>query len=479
MPFNTLLGLPPDPMRWPIAGTALAMFALGLWNDFQARSVKLKLAGQVGIASAAYLLGLGIHHFKIPLADRIIDLGGGSWPVTVLWLVALTNLINFLDQADGLAGGVVLMLMLLLSVVGAGTEIVAVTAAGLAGALLAFLRFNFPPAKIHLGSGGTYFLGFLIGALTIDNSHKGSVVAALVAPLFVLALPILDTALAMLRRGLHGLPLFRPDGRCLPHRLRQSGWSRRGLTLGAYVFTAFFSGLGLAAYWWRGQYLAVVLGGAAVSLLLIASQFGFSREWFKVGTILEKSLNSREDVQYALDQSRWLAMEGARGRSLQGICDDAAVVARKLGFARMRIQLEDGEQVWAMTQCDGAECSSQANGNGRWRLSSSGACRCHVFRHPLPGYSSCYVELQTPDLNPSATRNGAPVVPANSPDSSFVKFEIVGEVLAEGWAKSVADWRKQNKLPIRFNPLATLQPAVADRFSRRPKLAADAPQRHA
>jgi hypothetical protein len=274
------------------------------------------------------------------------------------------------------------------------------------------------------------------------------------------------------------MPLFRPDGRCLHRRLLQSGLSRRGLTLGAYVFTAFFSGLGLAAYWWRGQYLAVVLGGAAVSLLLIASQFGFSREWFKVGTILEKSLNSREEVQYALDQSRWLAMEGARGRSLQSICDDAAVVARKLGFARMRIQLEDGAQVWTMTNCDsGEKCSSQADGNGWRRVSGSGACQCHVFRHPLPGCLSCYVELQTPDLNPPATCDGLPVAPAQPPGGAFSRFELVGEVLAEGWAKSVTDWRKQNKLPIRFSQSATSKPVAAELIPCLPKLAADASQK--
>src|ERR1017187_6695703 len=231
LPLNFLFGFQTDSLRWVIASMALAMFGLGLWDDLRALGAKRKLAGQLVIASAAYFLGLGIHQFKIPLADRIIDLGFYAWPVTVFWLVAMTNLIKLIDGVDGLAGGIALMLMILLSAIGSGMEIVSLIAAGMAGALLAFLRFNFPPARIYLGDGGAYFLGFLIGGLTIYNSQKGTVVAALIAPLFVLALPILDTSLAILRRGMRGLPLFRPDRKHIHHRLLSLGYSRRTVVL--------------------------------------------------------------------------------------------------------------------------------------------------------------------------------------------------------------------------------------------------------
>src|ERR1044071_1456388 len=115
--------------------------------------------------------------------------------VTVLWLVGMTNLINLIDGVDGLAGGICLMLMTLLAFVGHQTGNLALVSAGMAGALLGFLWFNFPPARIYMGDGGAYLLGFQIGLFTIVGSQKGTILPALVAPLFVLALPIVDTSL--------------------------------------------------------------------------------------------------------------------------------------------------------------------------------------------------------------------------------------------------------------------------------------------
>ena len=339
-------------------------------------------------------------------------------------------------------------------------EIVSLVAAGMAGALLAFLRFNFPPARIYLGDGGAYFLGFLIGALAIFNSHKGTVAAALIAPLFVLVLPIMDTSLAILRRGLQGLPLFRPDQRHLHHRLLRSGVSRRNLTLGAYVFTAYFLGLGLVAFWWRGQYLALLLGGGTLAILLAASRFGFSREWFNVGKVLGRSIQTRSEVRYALAHSRWLALEGERGRNVQGICEDTALIARRLGFTSLRIQLQDGEQVWKFSQCeDGVGHGKQLKGNDddSWTFAGSDGCRCHVFRHRLPGHPSCLIELQTPTLD-EPTGQPQPALSSGLRNGCSHLFQIMGEVLAEGWAKSLAEWQKQNKLPVCFKPMAGHMP---------------------
>jgi UDP-GlcNAc:undecaprenyl-phosphate GlcNAc-1-phosphate transferase len=450
---NSLLGFSPDPLRWVIAGMSLAMFGLGLWDDLRPLGAKRKLAGQLIIATAAYCLGLGIHHLKIPLTDQIIDLGFYSWPATVFWLVAMTNLINLIDGVDGLAGGIALMLMVLLAMVGGNTDFVTLIAIGMGGALLAFLCFNSPPARIYLGDGGAYFLGFLIGSLTIYNSHKGTVVAALIAPLFVLALPILDTSLAVLRRGLMGLPLFRPDRRHLHHRLLQSGVSRENLALGAYGFTGFFLLLGLLAFFWRGDGFGVLLGGGTLMVLLLASQFGFSQGWLNVGATLRRMLKSRADIKYALAQSHWLAMEGERGQSLESICEDTALIARRLGFARLRIQLGDGEKVWQMADCHDAEaCARQPDeqDDGSWTMVGPDGCRCLGFRHVLPGHPSCSVELQTPNEREVARDELATATAAKLSNAGLDRFQVLGEVLAEGWAKSLADWHKQSQLPIRF-----------------------------
>jgi UDP-GlcNAc:undecaprenyl-phosphate GlcNAc-1-phosphate transferase len=428
-----------------------------LWDDLFVLGARRKLIGQLAIASAAYWAGIEINKFQIPFTGHVIDLGFWSWLVTVFWLVALTNLINLIDGVDGLAGGICLMLMILLVYVGGGAGDLSFIAAGMAGALMGFLWFNFPPARIYMGDGGAYFLGFLIGCKTIASSQKGTVFAALIAPLFVLALPILDTALAILRRGLRGLPLFRADRSHIHHHLLDSGLSRRNVVLATYAFTAIFLGLGFVAFWWHGEHLAILLGLGILVTLLAAGQMNFSREWFAVGRILGNSLNMRSEIQYALAQTRWLVMEGARCQSVSALCDDTVFIARKLGFVTVRIRLEDDERMWQITPA------------------SEDSCR--LFKHQLPGHRHCFIELGVvrPEAGGGTTNgdtakngqaktwaksrstrpaNGNGTPPASGADVPR-EFSILSELLAEAWAKAIRAWEKQNQLPLRFDGLGT------------------------
>ena len=196
-------------MRAVVIGS-LAMFGLGFWDDLKPLGARRKLLGQVLIATATCLLGVRIEVVSNPLSDGAVQLGMWNVVVTILWLVAFTNLINLIDGLDGLAGGLSLMLIGLLAFVQIESGVTPYYCGALIGALLVFLRYNFPPARIFLGDGGAYFLGFLIAGITIVSSQKGTVAAALIAPLFVLTLPMLDVLLAILRRGLKGLPVFGP-----------------------------------------------------------------------------------------------------------------------------------------------------------------------------------------------------------------------------------------------------------------------------
>jgi UDP-GlcNAc:undecaprenyl-phosphate GlcNAc-1-phosphate transferase len=411
--------------RWLVIPSSLAMFGLGLWDDFRALGAKRKLFGQLLIASATYFCGIGIYHFRIPFMDQVIDLGLWSWPVTVLWLVAMTNLINLIDGVDGLAGGICLMLMVLMMYVSTQAGLMPIITAGMIGALLGFLRFNFPPARIYMGDGGAYFLGFFIGCTTIVTSQKGTIFAALVAPLFVLALPIIDTTLAILRRGIRGLPLFRPDRKHIHHRLLASGHSRRNVVLGLYGFTAFFLLLGFAAFSKHGQYLPLMLGVGALTVLLAAGKFDFSREWFSIGRVLGNSLETRAVIQYAMSLSRWLALEGTRAQTLENIADDVVFIARKLGFSSVRIRLEDEEKHWKLTAIN----SDQAKN----------------FRHELPGHKYCFLEL-------GAACPGCKKTPATEVCKKCeATFQILADLLAEGWIKAVADWKRTHQLPVRFD----------------------------
>lgn len=260
--------------------SALTMFLLGFWDDIRPLGAKKKLFGQIIISLFAWCGGLQIEILKNPFSGHIYELGGYGCVLTVLWLIALPNLINLIDGTDGLAGGISLMLMALLTYVGISSASFypSLCAAGMMGAVLGFLRYNFPPAKIYMGDGGAYFLGFLVAELAIVNSHKGTIVAALLAPLFVLALPILDVALAITRRGLRGLPIFRPDRRHLHHHLLEIGYSPRKTVLAFYFATLVFLSFGVAVFWSRGRWAPVLFSLVCLGCIISARSFSFSRE---------------------------------------------------------------------------------------------------------------------------------------------------------------------------------------------------------
>ncbi|HVV73082.1 MAG TPA: MraY family glycosyltransferase, partial [Verrucomicrobiae bacterium] len=240
---------------------SLLIFGLGFLDDLKPLGPKRKLAGQVLVSAALCYSGIGIESLKLPFSGCVVELGSGwGMSLTVLWLVAMTNLINFMDGMDGLAAGVCCMLMGPLCYVGHQSGSLELEAASLAGALLGFLYYNLPPARIYLGDGGAYFLGFQIGLFALLNSHKGEVCAALAAPLFVLAVPILDTTLAIVRRSLRGLPISRADRAHLHHWLLRNGLSRGKALVVFYSLTLIFLVLAIEIYRAQDKWSPALLG---------------------------------------------------------------------------------------------------------------------------------------------------------------------------------------------------------------------------
>ncbi len=418
--------------RLAVLGSSLAMFGLGFWDDLKPLGAKRKLSGQIIIASAVCALGIGIQQFKIPFTETIIELGGWGFLLTVFWLVGMTNLINLIDGVDGLAVGICFMLMVLLAYVGHQSGSFVLLTAGMAGALLAFLGFNFPPARIYLGDGGAYFLGFQIGLFAILSSHKGTIFAALAAPLFVLALPIVDAALAILRRGLRGLPIFRPDRRHLHHHLLEMGLSRRKVVLYFYGLTLVFLIMGFAAFWSRGHLSPVLLGTATLILLLCAGKLQFSRHWFAVGRVVGGSLEIREEIHYALVLARWLGLEGRRRDSVEDLWSDLVFAVERLGYSSARMTLADGQR--------------------HWQQPGGGVSPRSVVQVLQGG------RLGTLELKAPACGNGGGSPQAAACKNSFCPcvsddrvFEIVSELLAEGWIKGVSAVKNSDNAPLRFD----------------------------
>ena len=431
----------------PLSG--LAMFGLGFWDDLKPLGARKKLIVQILIALLVGVGGAGIQIFRVPFTGQIISLGSWGYVATVLWLVSFTNLINLIDGMDGLAAGISLMLMVLLGYVGAETAGTQMVIAGMGGALLGFLRYNFPPARIYLGDGGAYFLGYQIGLFALISSHKGEVMAALIAPLFVLALPILDTGLAILRRGLRGLPLFRPDRRHLHHHLLDSGLSQFKVVIGFYALTLMFLVLGMAAYWSRGHLVPALFGISVLILLGFASCFQFSRRWFAIGRMFENSLKMRREIEYALCLSKWLALEGKRCGDVETLWATLIIAAEKLGFSMVRIQLADGERTWFR------EASPKP---GQRELPQA---RRHFVRHSLMQGRCGVLEFEAPG---EAGENVAGGRQRNWDRPTITDeglFNTVSELLAEGWIKSAQHCLEHEERPLQF---AANSEAVA-RFS--------------
>jgi len=420
-----------------IMGGALAMFAVGFWDDLRPLGAKKKLLTQVLIASAVHYLGLRIEQVSVPFSDASLQLGNFSVVATVVWLVAITNLINLIDGMDGLATGISLMLMSLLVYVGYTTNSFPLLTCGVCGGLVGFLIFNFPPAKIYLGDGGAYFLGFLIGELTIASSHKGAVVTALIAPLFVLALPILDVSLTILRRGVRGLPLFRADRGHLHHRLLQMGLSRRRAVLMMYAFTVVFLILGLWAFRSR-VYLLPLLQGIGVLLLLLAmSRMKFSRHWFNLGAVLRHSLRMREDIARAMALSRWLALEARRGISTEEFWQLLQFAANRLGFCRMRLELEDGERIWKRHEVEEGDFH-----RARFDFRSAGVGVIELQASKASGGAELHPQVEGQENR----RSGEGLEDERT-------FLVISELLAESWHKASLHQCELTGAVLRFAPM--------------------------
>ncbi len=424
--------------RYVVLLTSLAMFALGFWDDLRPLGAKRKLIGQILIATAVYYNGIGIQGVKIPFTQTIWDLHGAGYLLTLLWLVGMTNLINLIDGVDGLAGGICMMLMILLVYVGFEGGNLALVAAGMAGALLGFLCYNFPPARVYLGDGGAYFLGFQIGLFSLISSQKGSIIAALAAPLFVLALPIVDTALAILRRGLRGLPLFRPDRRHLHHHLLGAGHSRRRVVFIFYGATLVFLVMGLVAYSSQGRLVPALLGLAAWFLLFFARGFRFSRQWFSIGHVVGNSLQMRQEVQYALSLTNWLALEAERCRSPQDFWPNLVFVARKLNFTGLKLTLGNEERSWG-------------------KLLPGEGFRIGVYDFQRLGKLECSAHINSESNPPNDA--GVSLTPQSMPQTSctlpVLLFEILGELVAEAWMKNASRWKDTKEGMLRFESQAS------------------------
>lgn len=249
-----------------LGGTVIVI--VGMIDDTRQLSAKAKLFGQIIAALVLIMFNIRIEWLTNPFGDMIY-LDYLSIPITVLWIVGLTNTVNLIDGLDGLAAGVstIASITILLVAWQQNFWTVAILTAALAGSALGFLQHNFNPAKIFMGDTGSMFLGYILAAVSILGTVKSAATIALVVPIVALGLPIMDTAFAIIRRYSNGRPIFKPDKGHLHHRLLEMGLTQKQAVLLMYVISGC---LGLSAI----ALTEVNKGfGAVIILLLLGGAF--------------------------------------------------------------------------------------------------------------------------------------------------------------------------------------------------------------
>jgi UDP-GlcNAc:undecaprenyl-phosphate GlcNAc-1-phosphate transferase len=299
---------------WPVMLTCTLIFVVGFIDDVRPLGARVKLLGQLSASCILYGLGVSIDELTNPFGDAHLYLGLYSFPVTILWLIAIPNIINLIDGMDGLATGFGLFLCITLGFVGHvnGRPEVVFIAAIMTGALAGFLIFNYPPARIFLGDGGAYLIGFFIAATSLVSAQKGSIMAALLVMIVALGVPILDTFFAIARRALRGVPIFRADAEHIHHRLMMLGFSKTRALIALYSVSVALSLIGIGVFIGRG--LALPIAGAALFLLALgaARYLGYVKSWSLLRGQVQAAMERRRDMLFTHACGRVAEFEAER-----------------------------------------------------------------------------------------------------------------------------------------------------------------------
>lgn len=228
-----------------LGGTVLVL--VGIVDDIKDIPAKVKLCGQILAACIVVAFGVRVDFMTNIFFGGMFQLSIFSGPFTVLWIVSIINAVNLIDGLDGLAAGISTIAAITMAIVGyaSGQYFMASMAMILIGATLGFLKYNFHPAKIFMGDTGSMFLGYNLAIFAVMGFAKSFTLLSLVPPLLVLAIPILDTLFAIIRRKMNHKPIFKPDKNHLHHCLLKYGFSHRDTVLIIYAVSAVLALCGL------------------------------------------------------------------------------------------------------------------------------------------------------------------------------------------------------------------------------------------
>jgi UDP-GlcNAc:undecaprenyl-phosphate GlcNAc-1-phosphate transferase len=280
---------------WLMVASSI-MLGVGAVDDFRRVPPSIKFFFQIIAGLIVALACVKIQVITLPFGK--INLGIWSIPVTIVWVVAITNAVNLLDGLDGLAAGtsfIICLAMFGISLLNQNIGI-ALCSAILAGSILGFLKYNFYPASIFLGDSGAYFLGFILSVLPLLGGLKGTATFAILVPILALGLPIMDTALSMVRRllrSLHimeideeknqikfffvdGFSMFRADRNHIHHRLLQMGLTQRKAVILLYAISLVLGALAFSSVYFKNINYALFLTTIGIASYIGVRKLGYS-----------------------------------------------------------------------------------------------------------------------------------------------------------------------------------------------------------
>lgn len=269
-----------------------------------------------------------------------------------------------------------------------------------------------------MGDSGAYMIGYVIAALALSNAEKGAVAAALIAPVLALALPIIDVAFALIRRGLKGLPLFRPDKEHIHHRLMRTGLSRSGTVLVLYAISLFALIGGLFAFADRGRYLPIFLGFAFALLLVVLR--GQKITGRSVKAFVDESVQMRADTKNALFLKDWFIAEAERADTGEHLWSDFQFALRKMGMYRAVLTIGDQQRSFALPD-----------------VATEDAETLRTETHTFMGEEPAILVLTVEQANFSERQ-----------------FAIISDIASEAWSGAAARWTERYGAPLTFSAIA-------------------------
>jgi len=347
-------------VRFPLLtflGSATLIFLVGLVDDLRGLPAKCKCVAELFIALVLCLAGIQISEIALT-KEWVLPLGVFGCPLTILWVVGITNAVNLSDGLDGLAAGVSAIACAVIAAFAilSGDVIMAVLMLALVGSLSGFLFFNSNPAKVFMGDCGSLFIGFTIAAASVMCMAKSAALVGLALPMLALGIPIFDTLLSILRRFLERRSLFAPDRSHFHHRLLELGLNQRCAVMLIYIATLLATGLGLVMLASASVGSLLVFGSALLMILLLFRAVGVIRLREVVARLQQKTKFSHRERE---DRTAFehLELQFRRAREpdqwWQAVCNtadrmDFAYIALKTTYDDGRIE----EEIWRAPKTD-------------------------------------------------------------------------------------------------------------------------------